>query len=98
MSKPAVIQFPCLQCGKKLKVQEELAGKKVKCPGCGNNLAVPKSAVAALATQAKPISSSLEDEKTLLPRALAGAEARTLPPKNRGQAGKVEQVPRSCAP
>lgn len=35
---PLVID--CL-CGKKLKVRDELAGKKVKCPGCGQAIAAP---------------------------------------------------------
>lgn len=29
------------QCGKKLKIPDHLAGKKVKCPGCGDIFAVP---------------------------------------------------------
>jgi hypothetical protein len=34
------INLTC-QCGKKLAVKEEMAGKKVKCPGCGSVLTVP---------------------------------------------------------
>jgi hypothetical protein len=30
-----MISFSSAACGKKLKVKDELAGKKVKCPGCG---------------------------------------------------------------
>jgi hypothetical protein len=33
------------ECGKKLAVKEEMAGKKVKCPGCGAVLTVPSGAV-----------------------------------------------------
>jgi hypothetical protein len=29
------------ECGKKLAVKDEMAGKKVKCPGCGSVLTVP---------------------------------------------------------
>jgi hypothetical protein len=32
-------------CGKRLKAKPELAGKKVKCPGCGGVLVVPKPKV-----------------------------------------------------
>lgn len=32
---PPHIFFACFACGKNLKVREELAGKKVKCPKCG---------------------------------------------------------------
>jgi DNA-directed RNA polymerase subunit RPC12/RpoP len=28
-------------CGKKLRARDDLAGKKVKCPGCGRLLTVP---------------------------------------------------------
>jgi hypothetical protein len=34
------ISLTC-ECGKKLAVKDELAGKRVKCPGCGNLLTVP---------------------------------------------------------
>src|SRR5947207_12648817 len=30
------ISLTCGKCGKTLKVKDEWAGKKVKCPGCGN--------------------------------------------------------------
>ncbi len=32
---PEMISLTCRECGKALKVRAELAGKKVKCPGCG---------------------------------------------------------------
>ncbi len=35
------IEFRCAKCDKKLKVKDELAGKKIKCPGCGSATAVP---------------------------------------------------------
>jgi hypothetical protein len=34
------INLTC-ECGKKLAVKEDMAGKKVKCPGCASILAVP---------------------------------------------------------
>ncbi|MBX7102635.1 MAG: hypothetical protein K1X57_01040 [Gemmataceae bacterium] len=34
------IQFTC-DCGRKLLAKDELAGKRVKCPQCGNALAIP---------------------------------------------------------
>src|SRR5688572_19109996 len=33
--------FNCPKCDKKLKIQDELAGKRVKCPGCGQVVSVP---------------------------------------------------------
>ena len=34
--------FPCPQCGKKLKVQEEAAGRRCACPYCKHSIAVPE--------------------------------------------------------
>ena len=36
-----MIAFPCVACARKLAVKEELVGKKVRCPGCGNVISVP---------------------------------------------------------
>jgi formylglycine-generating enzyme required for sulfatase activity len=69
-----MIAFACPSCHKKLKVDDELAGKKVRCPGCGTVLAVPQAA-ATLASQGEPRSASLPDVKT-------------LPPRNQGQGGQ----------
>lgn len=38
-----MIEFECNQCGKRLKVKDEAAGKKGKCPQCGVLLAVPQA-------------------------------------------------------
>lgn len=35
------ILLKCGKCGKALQARDELAGKRVKCPGCGTVLAVP---------------------------------------------------------
>jgi hypothetical protein len=45
---PASISFPCSGCGKALKAQARLAGKRAKCPNCGK---------AVLVTAARPRSS-----------------------------------------
>ena len=39
----APLSFVCSACGKKLKAKAELAGKKVKCSGCGKVALVPKT-------------------------------------------------------
>jgi WD40 repeat protein/serine/threonine protein kinase/Leucine-rich repeat (LRR) protein len=52
-----MISFACPTCNKRLQVKDDLAGKKVKCPGCGTVMAVPRASekpVAALAEQAQP--------------------------------------------
>lgn len=38
-----VLRFICTACGKPLKIKEQLAGKKVKCPHCSNVVLVPAS-------------------------------------------------------
>ena len=40
----AEILVACTACGKKLKVKEELVGKRVKCPHCGAAVRVPARA------------------------------------------------------
>ena len=73
-----MISFPCGNCNKQLKVKDELAGKKVKCPGCGQPVVVPALAAAP----------ARQEERTVPPSVSAGTEERTLPPKNPGQVGK----------
>jgi serine/threonine protein kinase len=69
-----MIAITCSSCQKKLSVKDGLAGKKVKCPACGAIVAVPQAAAATLASQVGPGSGKPEEEKT-------------LPPRNRSQAG-----------
>jgi DNA-directed RNA polymerase subunit RPC12/RpoP len=33
--------FPCSNCGKNLKVREELAGRRAKCPYCQTAVTIP---------------------------------------------------------
>lgn len=35
------IMFSCPECERDLKLKEELAGRKIKCPGCGASILVP---------------------------------------------------------
>src|SRR5690349_9470735 len=37
------IAVGCPACGKQLRVKDEFAGKRVKCPSCGQILALPSS-------------------------------------------------------
>src|SRR5262249_29472534 len=39
-----MIPVKCESCGRNLKVKDELAGKKGKCPGCGRVLPIPAAA------------------------------------------------------
>lgn len=40
------ITVQCAKCGKRLKAPDSVAGKRVKCPGCGGAVAVPAAAPA----------------------------------------------------
>ena len=42
-----MIQFHCAKCGKRLMVKDESAGKRAKCPGCGEVMLVPGAKSAA---------------------------------------------------
>ena len=37
------ISFECLLCGEEISVDKSMAGKKISCPGCDNQLTVPSS-------------------------------------------------------
>ena len=43
----AMISFTCPACNKQLKIKDELAGKRVRCPGCATVLPVPTQVVAS---------------------------------------------------
>jgi hypothetical protein len=65
------IALTCQSCDKPLKVKDELSGKKIKCPGCGEIIAVPRekqpaaSAVQKEEPRPKP---SFEDDEEDRPR------------------------------
>jgi phage FluMu protein Com len=62
------ITFSCNSCNKKLRVKDELAGRKVKCPGCATVLQVPATSTEEAGVAAGGGSSA---------GAAAGAEATT---------------------
>src|SRR5439155_1231981 len=51
------IKFPCPHCKKALKVKDELAGRKAKCPSCQQILTIPKP-VATATDPGKPPSTA----------------------------------------
>ncbi len=60
-----MIAFACPQCGQRLKVQEERAGKRARCPHCAKPLTVPaRAATPAGGTRRSPPAS---ERATLLP-------------------------------
>jgi len=58
-----MMAFVCTSCQKKLSAKEELAGKQVKCPGCGALVAVPQLAATPASPVPAPDSASLEDAR-----------------------------------
>ncbi len=62
-----MISFPCTHCRQPLRVKDDLAGKKGKCPHCGHALFVPATVAGG----------SSHDDATLLPPAVpASSEGR----------------------
>lgn len=82
-----MIAFSCDKCDKQLKVKDELAGKKVKCPGCGQIVVAPVLTAVSPAPQGHAL--DLGKERTSRPSVPPEGEERTqsLPPKNAGQVG-----------
>lgn len=48
------IVFSCNQCNHRLRVPEDVAGKRIKCPQCQQVLRIPEASQASLADQAEP--------------------------------------------
>jgi len=77
-----MISFPCVSCQKKLTVKDELAGKKGKCPGCGQALTVPAAA-------------PCPEDRTVPPQAAALGEERTLAPNPVPAPGPNQEAPQA---
>src|SRR5262245_32570639 len=43
----SMIAFACANCGKRLKVADDRAGKRGKCPSCGQKTSIPRSVASA---------------------------------------------------
>jgi serine/threonine protein kinase len=71
-----MIAFLCASCGKSLKVKDEFAGRKGRCPHCQEPMTVPDIA------QAGPDVPSDGDAKTIPPTSLdaVGLDSKTIPP------------------
>jgi tRNA A-37 threonylcarbamoyl transferase component Bud32 len=78
-----LIKFACA-CGKSLKVADELAGKKVKCPGCGKIVVAPGLVGAGAVNQTTAAPPSVDSQPPLgdtasIPAANAQEEATIAP-------------------
>ena len=68
------IEVSCAECDKELRVKDELAGKKIKCPGCAAVIAVPNGTERSKSIKAKPS----PDEGTTPKRKTAAKKTRLL--------------------
>src|SRR5207249_7669214 len=73
----AMITFECSGCNRKLQAKEERAGKKVKCPQCGQVVLIPSEAVSVLAGAAPPAPSPGTPH-------LTGTDGPTAAPQGQG--------------
>lgn len=92
-----MISFSCPQCARELRVRDELAGKKVRCPHCGTiapiaipSQGVPKTAAPSLATASggKPAAGKVRAGKPAPREAVfQGSEQETQPPGSPAETG-----------
>lgn len=68
------IELSCA-CGRALRLKDELAGKTVKCPGCGSPLTVPAAEPAAESPAEPAAEAPAEPREGILARAKAGVAA-----------------------
>ncbi len=76
------IQFDCKQCGKRLKVPQDLVGKPVQCPECASTQNVPPQQPMAPPTQpvveSHPLDAPVENRPATAPGETAPAEPSIL--------------------
>lgn len=70
----------CPECGKRLRVSDELAGRKGKCPACGTTIQVPRADKEALAGDS--VAGHLQNLRNLSPKELKSLLRRTLRKRN----------------
>ncbi len=101
-----MISFTCSSCSKPLQVKDEMAGKKAKCPGCGQVISIPTPSATLGGTVAQPASrpqpaSASDHTQQYQPAAPQPAtEPRTLPPSKPAAdsiAGATQGVARSSS-
>jgi serine/threonine protein kinase/WD40 repeat protein len=93
-----MISLTCTSCRKKLSVKDELAGNKVKCPGCGKPVSVQagseKQATAGFESgKVAPPQPPGPEEPTLPPALFPDlAESATQPPRSPAGANRAADV------
>jgi hypothetical protein len=94
------IKAACPSCGRQLKVKDELAGKKVKCPGCGDHVRIPAGeGEQAEAPPAKPVTKRREKPKETSPEEKKGLDLAPSDPEPEKPPSKAitRSRPRSSA-
>ena len=92
-----MIAFACPACGQKLRLKDDLAGQRGKCPHCKRAITVPREPGAAASASAK---AALDlDLPTLSPGQTAAdnADQKTLLPGARGARAPATQSPAPAA-
>src|SRR5829696_2828755 len=98
----AMITFSCPTCQKKFSVAEHLAGKKVKCPGCGQMVTIHALVAIAHAEETQSLPPSLgegharQDERTQsshLDASDAPTPSPSSDPAERRPAGHADKRP-----
>ena len=74
------IQFSCTQCNKQLKVPDESAGAKARCPQCQTVIEIPSAASAMAAAAAPSFAQPPSDSVNPYSAPSAGIEAKSLKP------------------
>ena len=102
---PIQAKCPNTNCGKVLRVAEDLVGKRIKCPGCGTMIPVGGASgsqvIAAPAqTTPKPAESArpAPPPAATPPRPSAEAPSRPAPAPGNGAAGPQAPAPSAAAP
>ncbi|MFO1063008.1 MAG: hypothetical protein U0892_03945 [Pirellulales bacterium] len=100
-SQEKTLEFQCPQCAKRLRAGSSVAGKTLKCPGCGNPVKVPGAAPAA----AEDDWLKLDDELTAPspvpappPPARAGAASTSKPPATSSASTKTDRQDAAALP
>ena len=80
------IPFSCGQCGRKLRVKDELAGKQIYCPDCKSMLSVPYADQGATAVQESPAEALPAEsaDRNSLPDDASQAPVRQARPRDGG--------------
>src|SRR5687768_11464542 len=91
-----MIKFSCAGCGQGFKVKPELAGKKVKCPKCGQVGVVPAGGEAGEELAARPAAKPAI--KVGAPAAKAKASVPAAKPKLAAAAPAAKGTARSVKP